>query len=200
MQNTLVSLTCWYTLWSYSQASHSSCSWFVHPKWDWETFRVHLLEWLHLVALGDRSCCGFLVTLGGCHHLDGLEQRRSIGMSWWLFLATPSVIVRGSCAFSPQEPQKATLVDCSWLVYPHLVLVLMAPLCKAGRVMPISAWATKWVCHHNEDVDCRQAIEPRVKYCVSCLIGILFGHLLGSVKASSLVLYFSCYTCVVVAC
>jgi len=43
---------------------------------------VYLLECLHLVALGDRSSYGFFVTLGGCRHLDGLEQRRSIDTSW----------------------------------------------------------------------------------------------------------------------
>jgi len=26
------------------------------------------------VALGDHSSCSFLVTLGGCHHLDGLDS------------------------------------------------------------------------------------------------------------------------------
>ena len=42
-----------------------------------------LLECLHLVALGVRvSLQDSLVTLGGCHHLDGLEQRRRIGTSW----------------------------------------------------------------------------------------------------------------------
>ena len=35
-----------------------------------------LLECLHLEALGVRvSLRDFLVTLGGCRHLDGLEQR-----------------------------------------------------------------------------------------------------------------------------
>jgi hypothetical protein len=35
------------------------------------------------VALGDRCCCSsFLITLGGCGHPDGLEQRRSGGTSW----------------------------------------------------------------------------------------------------------------------
>jgi hypothetical protein len=43
---------------------------------------VHLLMKLHLVALCDRLSCGFLVTLGGCHHLDGLEQLVVIGSSW----------------------------------------------------------------------------------------------------------------------
>ena len=42
-----------------------------------------LLECLHLEALG--VCVSLrdsLVTLGGCRHLDGLEQRRRIGTSW----------------------------------------------------------------------------------------------------------------------
>jgi hypothetical protein len=53
-----------------------------------EGFQVHLLVSLHLVALGDHLSCGILVTLGGCCHLDSLEQWRSCDKSWWLFLAT----------------------------------------------------------------------------------------------------------------
>ena len=42
-----------------------------------------LLECLHLEALGVRvSLPDSLVALGGCHHLDGLVQRRRIGASW----------------------------------------------------------------------------------------------------------------------
>ena len=42
-----------------------------------------LLECLHLEALGVRvSPPDSLITLGGGRHLDGLEQRRRIGMSW----------------------------------------------------------------------------------------------------------------------
>jgi hypothetical protein len=55
--------------------------------WDWEWFLVHLLEWLHLMVLGDRCGCGVLVTLGGCRHLDGLKQRWRSGTCWWLFVS-----------------------------------------------------------------------------------------------------------------
>ena len=42
-----------------------------------------LLECLHLEALGVRVLLqDSLVTLGGFHHLDGLEQRGRIGTSW----------------------------------------------------------------------------------------------------------------------
>ena len=42
-----------------------------------------LLECLHLEALGVRvSLRDSLVTLGGCHHLDGLEQRGSLSGGW----------------------------------------------------------------------------------------------------------------------
>jgi hypothetical protein len=34
---------------------------------------VHLLEWLHLVALEDRCGCRFLVSLGGFRYLDDVE-------------------------------------------------------------------------------------------------------------------------------
>ena len=69
---------------------------------------------MHLKALGVRvSLSDSLVALGGCHHLDGLEQRRSltcVGDCSWLAL----VIVRGLVP-SPAESRKATLVDCSCL-------------------------------------------------------------------------------------
>jgi hypothetical protein len=35
--------------------------------------------------------------------------------------------MRGSCAFLSREP-KATLVDCVWLVDPHLLLVVWHPI------------------------------------------------------------------------
>jgi len=37
-----------------------------------------------LVALKDRCCHGFLVTLGGCRYLNSLEQRAPLSTSWWL--------------------------------------------------------------------------------------------------------------------
>jgi hypothetical protein len=80
---------------SWVNLSHSSPCLNVHQKWDWVISSV--FAWvITLVALGDHCCCNFLVTLGDCRHLDGLEQPRSVGMSWWLFAATPGVIVRGS--------------------------------------------------------------------------------------------------------
>ena len=42
-----------------------------------------LLEYLHLEALGVHvSLQDLLVTLGGCRHLDGLEQRGSSSGEW----------------------------------------------------------------------------------------------------------------------
>jgi hypothetical protein len=43
---------------------------------------VHLHERLYLVALGDRYGCRVLIALGGCRHLDGLEQLGGVGKSW----------------------------------------------------------------------------------------------------------------------
>jgi hypothetical protein len=66
--------------------------------------RSTLLECLHLEALGVRaSLWDSLVTLSGCHHLDGLEQRGSSSGGWWLSLALIVVIVRGSWPFSGGE-------------------------------------------------------------------------------------------------
>jgi hypothetical protein len=73
-------------------------------------------------------CYSFLVTLGVCWCLDGLEQQRSCGKSWWLFLATSRWLMRGSCAFSGGAP-KATLVDCAWLVWSPSCVSCAEPDC-----------------------------------------------------------------------
>jgi hypothetical protein len=74
-------------------------------------------------------------------------------VEWLLVIVAGSdqLIVRGSCAFLAGDSQKSTLVDCSWHWVSSHVLVLMVPLCRARRVMPINAWATKWVCRHSVD-------------------------------------------------
>ena len=103
---------------------------------------MHLLEWLHLVALGDRFGCGFLVTLGGCRHLDGLEQRRRIGTSWWLFVAISRWLWE-VCAYLGGEP-KATLVDCSCHWATSLVgRFLWCPSEDEVRATPLSHRTTK---------------------------------------------------------
>ena len=103
---------------------------------------MHLLEWLHLVALGDRSSCGFLVTLGGCRHLDGLEQRRSFGTSWWLFVAISRWLWE-VCVYLGGEP-KATLVDCSCHWATSLVGgFLWCPSEDEVRATPLSHRTTK---------------------------------------------------------
>jgi hypothetical protein len=81
-------------------------------KWDYEWFLVHLLEWLHLVALEDRCGCEVLITLDGCRHLDSLEQRWRSCTYWWLFVAGSGDLVRGLVP-SPAKSRKVTLVDCS---------------------------------------------------------------------------------------
>ena len=86
-----------------------------------------LLEWLHREALGDCvSLRVWLVTLGGCRHLDGLEQRGSSSEGWWLSPALIVVIVRGYWPFSGGEP-KGTLLDCSWLVWSLSYVGCVAP-------------------------------------------------------------------------
>ena len=56
-----------------------------------------LLECLHLEALGVHVLLwDSLVTLGGCRHLDGLEQRGSSSRGRCLSPALIVVIVRGS--------------------------------------------------------------------------------------------------------
>ena len=91
--------------------------------------------------------CGYsLVTLGGCRHLDGLEQRGSSSRGWWLSPAPIVVIVRGSWPFPDGEP-KGTLVNCSWLVWSPSCVGCVAPYwgfgvwCQLAREPP-SEWIT----------------------------------------------------------
>jgi hypothetical protein len=127
-----------------------------------------LLKGFHLEALGVRVLLQeSLVTLGGCCHLNGLEQRGSLSGDWWLSLAPIVVIVRGSWPF-PGGESKGTLVDCSWLVWSSSCVGCMAPYwgfgvwCQLARE-PLIEWiatirtillASKWtlvkksLCHH----------------------------------------------------
>jgi hypothetical protein len=92
-------------------------TWLIHHLVRIESIQVYCFEWLHLEALGD--CVSLwisLVTLGGCHHLDGLVQWGSSSRGRCLSLALIVVIVRGSWPFLGGE-LKDTLVDCSWLVW-----------------------------------------------------------------------------------
>jgi hypothetical protein len=72
---------------------------------------VHLLVSLHIVALGDHLSYGILVTLGGCHYLDGLEAAEELWQVLVIVLGHLPVIIRGTCAF-PSGVAKTTLVDC----------------------------------------------------------------------------------------
>jgi hypothetical protein len=78
-----------------------------------EWSQVYLLVSLHLVGTWVFFCCGFLVSLGGCCHLDDLEQRWRSGTCWWLFVAGSDELVMRGCCGSPTERQIPTLVDCS---------------------------------------------------------------------------------------
>jgi hypothetical protein len=103
-----------------------------------------LLEWLHLEALGVRvSLWDSLVTLGGCHHLDGLVQQGSSSGDWWL---SPTPIMRGSWPF-PDRESKGTLVDCSWLVWFSSCVGCATPYWGFGvryqlAREPLSEWIT----------------------------------------------------------
>ena len=43
------------------------------------------------------------LTLGGCRHLDSLEQRWIVGWLLVIVAGSDQGIVRGSCAYSPWE-------------------------------------------------------------------------------------------------
>ena len=70
-----------------------------------------LLEWLHLEALGIRVALRILlVSLGGCHHLDGWSSGGGLARVGDCSWSSP-VIVRGVVP-SPAECRKVTLVNC----------------------------------------------------------------------------------------
>jgi hypothetical protein len=54
---------------------------------------VHLHWVLASSGTSDRLSYGFLVTLGGCGHLDGLEKLGVIEEDWWLFFASDRLIL-----------------------------------------------------------------------------------------------------------
>ena len=130
---------------------------------------MHLLKWLHLLAVGDRLSYGFLVTLGGCHHLDGLKQQRSIGMCWWLLVAISWWFVRGLVP-SPAESQKITLVDCSchW-VNSLAVRFLRCPIVWTRFMQYLLAIEPPSVGRHNGDQHASKHVNLRRKIlCVLC--------------------------------
>ena len=109
-----------------------------------------LLEWLYLEALGVRVLLwGSLVALGGCHHLDGLEQRRRIGTSWWLFVA-----ISGDCEGICTFPDGALKGNSSKLLVSLSYLTCGSVLAVSNRVdevceTPLShrttkCWSTQW--------------------------------------------------------
>ena len=125
-----------------------------------------LLEWLHPEALGVLVLLwDSLITLGGCCHLEGLEQRGSSSGGWWLSPAPIVVIVRGSWPFPSVEP-KGTLVNCSWLVWSSSCVSCAAPYWGFGMWCqlahgPTSEWiattrtslpASKWTSVKNHCV------------------------------------------------
>jgi hypothetical protein len=73
--------------------------------------QVHELVSLHYSGTWVFSCCGILVSLGGCRHLDGLEQRKEVPYEWSLFVAGSGVCE--GLAPSPAECHKVALADCA---------------------------------------------------------------------------------------
>ena len=82
-----------------------------------------LLECLHLEALGVRvSLWDSLVTLGGCHHLDGLEQRGSSSGG------SDRRDCEGFLTFPRQRAKRYSSEFSHGLCDPHLVLVVRHPI------------------------------------------------------------------------
>ena len=91
----------------------------------------------------------WLITLGGCCHLDGLEQRGSSSGGWW-FSPAPIVVIVRVLDLSRRRAKRYS----SELLMAYMILILCWLCCtllRVWRVIQISAWTFKWVYHHNED-------------------------------------------------
>ena len=88
--------------------------------------------------------CGIrLLLFNSCHHLNGLELRRRIGMSWWLSVAI-SGDYEGSCTFPGRAPKGNScklLVSLSYLTCGSVLAVSyrVDEVCKT----PLSRRTTK---------------------------------------------------------
>jgi hypothetical protein len=137
-----------------------------------EWFQVYLLEWLHLVAIGDHCGCGFLVTLGGCRHLDGLHQRWRSGMCWWLFMADSGDLVRG-IAPSLAKHRKVALVNCLCHWVTSLVgRFLRCPIVWTRFMQHLLAVKPPSVGRHNGDKHPSKHTNLRRK--ITCLLPLVF--------------------------
>jgi hypothetical protein len=135
--------------------------------WDWEWFLAHLLEWLHLMALGDCYNCGVLVTLGGCRHLDGLKQRWRSDTCWWLFVSSSSDLweVLVPSWRSAKDNSSGLLVSLS---YHTCGRFLRCSLRELGFGFPISYRTTRcWSTQRG--LACWWAREPQEKNRMSSL-------------------------------
>jgi hypothetical protein len=144
--------------------THLSCL-IANTKWDW------VIPSAFACVFASRgtwrlSCSGFLISLDGCCHLDGLELVGGVGKRRRLFLPTSRWFVRGSYAFPGGAP-KATLV-CHWAT--SLVgRFLRCPSVWTRFVQHLLAAEPPSVGRHNGDVVCQKAHEPREKNHVSLL-------------------------------
>jgi hypothetical protein len=112
----LGTLTYLWAYWAKTMSSHLSPLISLHLiaifEWDW-VIQVHWSLLCIQRHLRDCFAAEFLVTLGGCRHLDDLEQRWRSGTCWWLSVTgSGDCLVRGSCG-SLAERWIPTLVDCS---------------------------------------------------------------------------------------
>jgi len=91
------------------------------------------------------SCCKLvvLVTLRGCHLLDGLVACDSVEARKEIVRCSREEIVRGTM-LTPRESWRATLLDCACHWATSLVgRFLRCPSEDEIRVTPLSRWTTK---------------------------------------------------------
>jgi hypothetical protein len=151
--------------WAYSFPLISLAWLLIQSEIEWS--KCIVLVSLHLSGTWMIFGCGILVSLGGCCHLDGLEQQRSCGKSgaysWsppddlWGVLCLPRRSAKGNSSkllVSLSYLTCSRFLKCSW---------------GAWLCLPISCRTTR--CRSTQrGLACLQAREPREKNCVSPLL------------------------------
>jgi hypothetical protein len=122
---------------------------------------VHLLVSLHLVGTWVFFAAGFFVSLGGCHHLDSLEQQRRSSTCWWLFMASSDELVVRGCCGSSMERRIPTLGNAR--VGPSHHLVGSCGTFWEARCVILISHRTTWCKGTQRGLACQQAREPRDK-------------------------------------
>jgi hypothetical protein len=121
----------------------------VHLKWDW----VHPSAFAWVIVSSD-TWGSFLLWFSCYSWWLPPPRQLQVAEECWHELVIVHADTQHSCEGFLCLPRgrlrKATLVDCDLCTL--ILCWFLWRLCvRLGLCMPISVWATKWVCRHNVD-------------------------------------------------